>query len=218
MSPLTFEERGAYNSLLDILYACDGILPDNDHAVAKMMTCQKRTWVKFKARLIQLGKVWVTDGKIHAKRVEKELNSARIVSEKQSNNASIRWQKDKSASKTNGHAMPPGNAYTTTSTSTTRKKEKKESLSDVNGYEVQFAKVWSIYPRKQKQGPARVEFYKAIKATPVETMIAAIERAKPGWESNDPKYTPQLVIGLKDRRWLDELPIAPPAPRFRTPR
>jgi Protein of unknown function (DUF1376) len=35
MAELNFEQRGAYNSILDILYSRDGDLPDNDCVVAR---------------------------------------------------------------------------------------------------------------------------------------------------------------------------------------
>jgi uncharacterized protein YdaU (DUF1376 family) len=215
MAPLSLEEAGAYNIILDLIYSRDGILPDDDLLICRTLRCNPRTWRKIKASLIRFGKVWTVDGNLMAKRVEKTLKEARKESELQSNRASKRWELSKLDNENNEGAMPGGIASTT---KTKTKTIKKEKIDSVNGHEAHFIKVWAIYPRKQKQGPARVEFYKAIKIVSVEKMIEAIERARPGWASNDPKYTPQLVNWLKDRRWLDELPPRPPEPKFLIPR
>lgn len=132
MAELSLEERGAYNSLLDILYSRDGDLPDDDQLVGRIMRCNPRTWRKLKTSLIGRGKVWVSDGKLMAKRVEKELKEAAKLSEAQSNKARKRWEETEKPNENNDPPMPPGNASTSTTTSTTtsRKKERVEAAAD----------------------------------------------------------------------------------------
>lgn len=93
MAELTFEQRGAYNSLLDLLYSRDGDVPDDDERVARMLSCGKREWSRLKRSLIDLGKVWVKDGKIGAKRVQETINEAAEFSQKQRSNVLKRWAK-----------------------------------------------------------------------------------------------------------------------------
>ena len=37
MAELSLEQRGAYYSILDVLYSRDGIVPDDDRLVARMI-------------------------------------------------------------------------------------------------------------------------------------------------------------------------------------
>ena len=97
MAELTFEECGAYNRLLDLLYSRDGDVPDDDKFLSRIFRCNPRTWRALKSRLIAYGKIRSVDGKLTANRVEKTLNEARITTERMSNRSKKRWQ-------INGHA------------------------------------------------------------------------------------------------------------------
>jgi uncharacterized protein YdaU (DUF1376 family) len=110
MAELTFEQRGAYNSLLDLLYSRDGEVPDDDERVARMLSCNKREWVRLKKSLIELGKVWVKSGKIGAKRVQETINEATEFSNKQRSNVSKRWVKPEKPHDNNDVAIPDGNS------------------------------------------------------------------------------------------------------------
>lgn len=116
MAELTFEERGAYNSILDLLYSRDGDVPDDDVRVARMIACHWRTWAALKARLIELGKLRIEDGKITARRVQETLKEASELSEKQRKKAAQRWQKEKSPNENNATSDATGNASTSTAT------------------------------------------------------------------------------------------------------
>lgn len=95
MAELTLEQRGAYNTLLDLLYSRDGMVPDDDFRVAKMMSCHTREWVRIKAQLIKIGKVWVEDGNLCAKRVLATIADAKKFSEEQTARIEKRWHGDK---------------------------------------------------------------------------------------------------------------------------
>ena len=75
MFGLTVEERGAYYTLMDLLYARDGD-GVTDELVCSALACHGRTWIALKKRLIGKGKIWVqADGTLMAKRVENALKS-----------------------------------------------------------------------------------------------------------------------------------------------
>lgn len=76
MAELSFEECGAYNRLLDLLYSRDGNVPDDDAFCAKVFHCRPQVWRRLKAALIAKGKVHETGGKLTANRVENELQTA----------------------------------------------------------------------------------------------------------------------------------------------
>lgn len=111
MAELTFEERGAYNSLLDLLYSRDGNVPDDDAFCARVFHCRPQMWRRLKAALIAKGKVHETGGKLTANRVETTLKEARNYSESQSFKAKKRW-------KSKPDECHAGNALTTTTTTT----------------------------------------------------------------------------------------------------
>jgi uncharacterized protein YdaU (DUF1376 family) len=83
MVELSLEERGAYNTIIDLLYSRDGDLPDDDERLRLMVRCHGNQWRAVKAKLISKGKIWVEDGKIKARRVDEVLAEAKAFSEKQ---------------------------------------------------------------------------------------------------------------------------------------
>lgn len=73
---LTLEERGAYETVLDLIYAHDGDLNDDDHFLAGWMRSDVRVWRRLKKRLIELGKLYVHAGKLRNERADKEIDDA----------------------------------------------------------------------------------------------------------------------------------------------
>lgn len=106
MAELTLQERGAYNTILDLLYARDGNLPDDDTVLPRMIGCHANEWRAVKAKLIARGKIWAVDGKLTAKRVETELKQRRKLSETQRERATNHWEKEKNRNENNDPPMP----------------------------------------------------------------------------------------------------------------
>lgn len=92
MSELTLQQRGAYNTILDALYSRDGVLPDDDQMLRRIMGCHGNEWRAVKAQLIAVGKVWIQDGYIKAKGVDSTLKDAENFSETQQKRARKRWE------------------------------------------------------------------------------------------------------------------------------
>ena len=115
MAELNLEQRGAYYSILDLLYSRDGIVPDDDRAVARMIRVHWRTWRALKKQLMAAGKLRVTiDGLLDANRVSDTLKSASRMSQDQRRRASKRWQDYKNSKEINGGAYAiRGNATKT---------------------------------------------------------------------------------------------------------
>ena len=57
---LSFEEKGAYAIVLDLIYMRDGGLPDDGRYIAGQLGCSVRMWSKIKTALIEKGKISVT--------------------------------------------------------------------------------------------------------------------------------------------------------------
>lgn len=113
---LTLKQRGAYNSLLDLLYSRDGEVPDDDRRVAKMISCHWREWATIKPELIAAGKIWVEGGFLQAKRVQETIKEAADFAQDQSKRAAKGWQKRKKVNNINNRVVPNGNALTAIAT------------------------------------------------------------------------------------------------------
>lgn len=76
MMPLTLEERGAYNTLLDLIYDRGGPLIDNERLLAGYMNCSIRKWRMIRDELIAKRKISINrDGLITNGRAEKEIEN-----------------------------------------------------------------------------------------------------------------------------------------------
>lgn len=75
MRILTLEERGAYNTILDLIYDREGNVPDDDRFIAGWLGCPLQRWKKLKASLVVFKKLTIVNGKISNPRAEKEIES-----------------------------------------------------------------------------------------------------------------------------------------------
>ncbi len=85
---MSFEVKGAYAMLLDLIYMCGGELYDEPRFIAGHLNCSVRAWGNYKAELIKRGKIKVDLGIISNFRADKELIIQRSFQDKQRQNAS----------------------------------------------------------------------------------------------------------------------------------
>jgi len=126
---LSLEQIGAYTLLIDLLYARDGLVPDDDIKVSAMLHLDIRLWRRMKRELITAGKVHRTnEGLLTANGVRCRLRSARDLSEVARKSATHRWDLWRLAKKNNDPAMRERNAINSNSknTSTNVEAEQKE--------------------------------------------------------------------------------------------
>lgn len=76
MAVLTLEERGAYNTILDLIYLNDGALRDDQAQICDWLKCDPRTWRRIRARLIDLEKLYVHGGMLRNQRADDETTQA----------------------------------------------------------------------------------------------------------------------------------------------
>lgn len=95
MVELTLQERGAYNSIIDLLYSRDGILADDADLIRRALGCHGNEWRTVKATLIAKGKLWVEDGYLKAKRVDSVIKEAGNFSETQRIRVGKRWETER---------------------------------------------------------------------------------------------------------------------------
>lgn len=98
MMELTLEERGAYNTVLDLIYSRDGNLVDDDRFIAGWLRVDVRVWKRIKCNLIARGKLFVADGLIRNARADVEVLEAlsRVGSAREAGLASARSKASKS--------------------------------------------------------------------------------------------------------------------------
>ncbi len=77
-----------------------------------------------------------------------------------------------------------------------------------------FESFWSAYPKKKAKPRAMKAFLPAIRKTDLQTMLAALERAKVSdqWTRNDGKFVPHPSTWLNDEGWNDAESVEPPKP------
>ena len=76
MAELTLEERGAYNTILDLIYSKEGNLKDDDYQIAGWLRCDVRRWRRIRRRLFDLEKLYLHGGCLRNKRADRELDAA----------------------------------------------------------------------------------------------------------------------------------------------
>src|SRR5215467_10894006 len=91
-STLTLEETGAYIRIIDAIYARDGDLPDDDFLLVRVCNCEIRVFRRLKAALIRKNKIWIENNCIVAKRTQRTIEAAELVSEVQRKRIEKRWK------------------------------------------------------------------------------------------------------------------------------
>ena len=86
---LSLEERGAYQTLLDLIYDHQGPIADNERLLAGYMGCSVRKWRALRDQLIAKRKIHLnSDGLITNLRAEKELENDAKTTRKLAENGS----------------------------------------------------------------------------------------------------------------------------------
>lgn len=103
---LTLEQRGAYTTILDLIYDEAGPIDRNERWLAGELNCSLRKAKVLLDELIQLRKIYVTaGGKLSNHRAESEIENSLKISRKRAENGSKRKdnsvEKPKSANKFN---------------------------------------------------------------------------------------------------------------------
>lgn len=81
MQALTLEQRGAYNTVLDLIYDEGGPIADHERLLCAHLNCDPRVWRRLRGQLLELGKIYLTDeGRISNNRSVQELTSTEHTS------------------------------------------------------------------------------------------------------------------------------------------
>lgn len=150
MAELTLQERGAYNTIIDLLYSRDGQVPDDDHMIRRVMGCHGNEWRAVKAKLIAKGKIWVEDGFLKANRVDDVLEEAAAFSEKQRKRVGKRWE---TARKRLGNVAETGGKTPANSEKSQQKQERVDTIADHTNTPIANSSVASATGGKPPERP-----------------------------------------------------------------
>lgn len=226
MSSLSLEERGVYNTVIDLLYLTWRPLEDDRGYIAGHCRCAVQKLNPILNRLVEKGKLilfeeggrpYISNQKFEDERTdvkgETDTRSGRKVTEK---SAGVREKsgevEEKSASVEKNVSLLGvviEEKQPVTALDKTRVDKSRQSLSyerDHARTRSDFAIFWDAYPRKKGKGAAQQAYAAAIKrmsgSDPPVQLLAALERVKPTWR--EPKFIPHPATWLNQSRWEDE--------------
>lgn len=130
MFGLSLEERGAYNTVLDLIYLRDGKLPDDDRFISGYMSVDVRVWRRIKKRLMDLDKLSVKDGLIHDDVADQVVDEAlaRVVAARDAGKASAKKRTAKQSTKPQeNNEVKPTDVQTDVSTGASTNKNKNKN-------------------------------------------------------------------------------------------
>src|SRR5687768_13709540 len=76
MRGLSFEERGALDAVLDLIYLNEGAVEDDEAYIVRCLGCDVRPWRRLRDRLIELGLIYEVDGTLRNARADHECAEA----------------------------------------------------------------------------------------------------------------------------------------------
>lgn len=88
---MTVEERGAYNTVLDLIYLNDGRLRDDEAYICKWMNVRRPKWRRLRIRLLELGKIFIHNGEIRNEKADDEAHYALKRIQLLRENSDKRW-------------------------------------------------------------------------------------------------------------------------------
>lgn len=85
---MSFELKGAYRLVLDLIYMQGGNLPDDERYISGLLGCTIRKWKSLRSELVARGKIQVNGEFLTNERAVSELETLRKLTDKQSENRS----------------------------------------------------------------------------------------------------------------------------------
>lgn len=136
MMELDLQERGAYNTVLDLIYSRDGNLPDDDRFIAGWLRVDVRVWKRIKSTLVDREKLYVEAGFLRNERADVEVLAAlsRVASAQDAGRASARSKVVKSSDvKSENNHLAPTDVATDASTTVPTNHNHNQKEEEPNG-------------------------------------------------------------------------------------
>ena len=224
MLMLTLEERGAYNTALDLIYDRGGPIPDDARWLAGWMGCSLRRWAQLRATLIVKGKLYALSlngvaslmNQRAASEIENQAKLQRNLSESGAKGGRKRAENEAKAKENNGPAQAPLEAPPKLKTETkTVEEDANASLSSADddaprsrSVPEPFELAWKAYPhvKGRSSKTKSLACWRRLPASVRDQLTPAIGRyAKAGREPNSDCGAPAMERWLRDDRYLDWL-------------
>lgn len=208
---LSFESKGAYAIVLDLIYMRDGILPDDARYIAGQLGCSVRKWSAILADLVKAGKLQVQCGIISNFRADYLTEESRRY---QDNQAKIAGKPRKNKS-----LRQPEPSQSEEEEEEEEKKEQEPTVpcppKPSNSTPDDFQKAWKAYPtqgrqRSKSQAKTLPIWRQAAKAAGgSERLAAAVARYVREDQTHKGECGPPAFDRwLRDGRWEHWLPDA----------
>lgn len=222
--PLSLEERGAYTTLLDLLYDRGEPIPENERLLAGYFGVSVRKARAMVEALIQKGKIIRTGtGFITNSRFENELKTSRKRAENGAKGGRNRAENDKNGNEINdrtenGFKQTPKPQKPEARSQIDRDKslsgeptiEQPFEAPDRTAEQERFPEFWAVFPCKVRMDLAEAAFMAAAIKTDAEVIIDGAKRYAASRAGKDGDYTQYPAKWLKERRWTDQY-AQPPA-------
>jgi len=186
---LNCQETGAYIRLLMHAWQHNGLVPDDNELLTRIVRCHPPHWPRLRNIMLPFFDLTKTPGSWYSKRVALELIKSDEISNKRKA-AALQKHNKSSANVVHLH---------TQSQSQSPRKKKKDSCSSEDE---RFLEFWNGYLKKVGKKAALAAYQRALKETTHEKIMAALERQKSTWR--DPKFIPHPATWLNQGRWDDE--------------
>jgi len=187
---LSFEEKGAYGIVLDLIYMRDGSLPDDPRYIAGQLGCSVRMWSKIKLSLVEKGKLSIHDGVISNFRANYLLEETKKYQDKQSENRT-NGNKNKEIKK------PPNN-HSRDYKEPDKEEYKKQTKMEVK--DTYFEDCWSAYPHvKTRMSKSKaLEQFRKLPPAEQSNLSQAIEAFEQNLKDRDREFVPAMERWLRD--------------------
>ena len=197
---MSFELKGAYRLVLDLIYMQGGNLPDDARYISGQLGCSIRKWKSLRDDLVAAGKIQVSGEFLRNKRAEKELETlAKLQETKRENRAAANKNKDL-GKRPSDHTEPEPDKKEDTNVSS-----QKRARSAPEG----FDEFWQAYPHRGgvKRGRAVAEKkYRAAVRSGIKPdyLVSAAHRYGLDRQVRD-GYAKDPATWLNQRGWDDEI-------------
>jgi hypothetical protein len=210
MQELSLEERGAYNTILDLIYSKFGEIDDDSAFICRWLCCDVRVWKRLRNSLIEKKKIYIIDGKIRNSKADLVITSSGLRAKlRPTSAASTRLSAEQVPPKLppkshldlfeNKHLAEKNDKKTQDRYKSKDIRDKKEPPISPKG---DFESWYSIYPHKVGKAAAKKSYESAIKKSSEEDLIQGVKnyiRSKP---PDRPYCNPSTW--LNQERWLDQ--------------
>lgn len=225
MLSLSLEERGAYNTLLDLIYSRGAAVPDDCRWLAGWMKCPLKRWNQLRAALIEKGKIYVVEVNgspcLMNARAQEEITSAKVRREKLKNSGSSGGRKsaqvraEMKENKDISEASAEASLKLRQDKTLQEEEDANASLSTPAAdaalrtpYPEAFDLAWRAYPhiRGRSSKPKSLAAWRRIPVSERDRLPVAVNRyAREGREPKQDCGAPAFDRWLRDARHLDWL-------------